>query len=357
MQERKGKKKSSVLVRSIGLLLPTVLLLLLSQTAFAKNAYVITDGERVLYHTTYATNPEEVLSEAGLALSADDTYTTTPGPGVSEITVRRSQNVTIDYCGEMLQVTARGETVSELLARMNITVDELTNVSVPLDAVTYDGMLLTVSKTAYRIETYTVAIPYETEYCQDSSLPQGQTAVLTSGMDGQMTCRANVKYVNGAEVDRTVLSQSVHKEPVNEVVAIGTGADLETLSSLDSGLKIGDGYLILPTGEMLTYRDTLQMNATAYTHTDPGCNEVTATGTTVHIGTVAVDPRMIPYGTRMVIVSNDGKYVYGVATAEDCGGSIKQNRVDLYFPTTEECLAFGRRVCTVFILGSSQTSE
>ena len=78
---------------------------------------------------------------------------------------------------------------------------------------------------------------------------------------------------------------------------------------------------------------------------------ITATGTTVHVGTVAVDPRYIPYGTRMFIVSNDGVYIYGISVAEDCGGAIKGDRVDLYFPTLSECFAFGRRNCTIYFLG------
>jgi len=60
---------------------------------------------------------------------------------------------------------------------------------------------------------------------------------------------------------------------------------------------------------------------------------------------------VIPYGTRMFIIANDGSYVYGIATAEDCGGSIKKDRVDLYYPTHGECIQFGRRDCTVYFLG------
>jgi 3D (Asp-Asp-Asp) domain-containing protein len=77
---------------------------------------------------------------------------------------------------------------------------------------------------------------------------------------------------------------------------------------------------------------------------------ITATGTTVHIGTVAVDPRLIAYGTRMFIVANDGSYVYGISTAEDCGSSIKGNRIDLYYDSVEECNRFGIRDCTVYFL-------
>ena len=89
---------------------------------------------------------------------------------------------------------------------------------------------------------------------------------------------------------------------------------------------------------------------TGYHKSNPGCDDWTSTGTWARVGAIAVDPRMIPYGTRMFIVSNDGAYVYGLATAEDCGGSIKGNRVDLYFDSNYECFQFGIRNCTIYIL-------
>ena len=52
----------------------------------------------------------------------------------------------------------------------------------------------------------------------------------------------------------------------------------------------------------------------------------------------------------MYIVSDDGSYIYGYATAEDCGGAIQGYMIDLYFDTLAECYAFGRRSCTVYIL-------
>ena len=114
MQERKHnvvKRKKSI-VRMAVLAIPLVLLLLLSQTAFAQNTYVITDGDRVVVYTSSATDPAAVLDEAGLALGADDTYTTQAGIGISEIKVQRSVAVSVDYGGELLNVTAKDETVA-----------------------------------------------------------------------------------------------------------------------------------------------------------------------------------------------------------------------------------------------------
>ena len=92
--KRFSSKKNEFLFRIAAILLPLIsIVLLLSQTAFAQNTYVITDGERVLIHTTSASDPAEVLDEAGLTLGDDDTYTAQGGDGVSEITVRRNMTV------------------------------------------------------------------------------------------------------------------------------------------------------------------------------------------------------------------------------------------------------------------------
>ena len=323
-------------------------LALVRQTAFAKT-YVITDGDRVVTYTTFATDPAEVLDQAGLTLEQYDTYTTQTGEGVEEITICRSQRVTVDYHGEEMTVTTFGETAGELLSRLNLELGEYDVLSHAPETQTSDGMVLRVDSVVKTQETYTAAIPHTVTYCNDVTIPAGTQEVLTLGADGELLCTADVLYVNGEEVERAVLSEAVTRAPVAEIIAIGTGVEGE---ASDPGAMpvIADGYITLPTGEVLTYSDTATIRATAYTHTDAGCDMTTYTGTTVHKGTVAVDPRYIPYGTRMFIVSNDGAYVYGISVAEDCGGDIKGDRMDLYFPTFDECIQFGRRVCTIYFL-------
>ena len=347
--KRFAKKRKLLLIRTAAIIIPLVMsLVLLSQTAFAKNTYVITDGRRVLTYSTFSTDPAEVLGEAGLQLDEDDSYTTQPGVGMSSITIQRGQDITIHYRGERIPAVSYGETVGELLNRLNLSVSENDTVSQPLDLNTYDGMELRVDEVLRLEQTYTSTISHDVTYCYDDTIPQGTEAVLVEGSDGQLTCTATVTYVNGQETGRVVHSQEVTVQPVTEIIALGSAP----VELIDPGSMpvFGENTITLPTGEVLTYSRTMQVVATGYNKTNAGCDDWTSTGTWARVGAIAVDPRMIPYGTRMFIVSNDGEYIYGLATAEDCGGSIKGNRVDLYFDSNYECFQFGIRDCTIYIL-------
>ena len=321
------------------------LLTLLAPRAMART-YVITDGDRVVTYTTFATDPTAVLSEAGLTLSENDTFTTEDG---SAITIRRAAEVTVLYHGEETTVTSDGETVGQLLARLGI---DLTSTDVvshdPAEPVS-EGMEITVDSVITCQEVYTTTLPHETKICGDASLMEGTEEVLIEGRDGELTCTASVTYINGKESHRETISENMTIAPITEIIAQGT-AKPEFEPETGEMPVIKDGYIIMPSGEMLTYYKKDYVTATGYTHTDAGCDMITSTGTIVHYGTVAVDPRFIPYGTRMLIVSHDGERYYGIATAEDCGGAIKRDKMDLYFPTYQECIEFGRRRCTIYFL-------
>ncbi len=342
------KKRKVLLVRVAALVLPLVILMaILATTEFAQTTYVITDGDQVKVYTTFASSPASVLSRAGVELGEDDTYTTQPGDGVSEITVQRNQLITVNFCGEKIEADSYGETLEALLTRLELPISGDYVVSLPLQTQTYNGMEVTVDCVLEMEQTYTEDIPYETVECFDPTLPEGTRFVKVQGMNGQLRKTANVVYVNSKQTGSTVIKETVAQQPVNEIIVVGTGIEENASSKAPA---IGDGVIVTADGQVLTYSRKENFRATAYTHTDAGCNMTTATGTTVRVGAIAVDPKLIPYGTRMFIVSNDGKYVYGIATAEDCGGGIKGDQVDLYFPTTKECFQFGKRSVSIYFL-------
>lgn len=289
--------------------------------------YVITDGSHmVTYESTILSVPADTIE------------------------IRHMQEVNLFWRGEETVISTDCQTVGQLLEQLELVLRDTDTLYPTQDTQICDGMIIRVDSMITRRETYTATIPRAIQYCTDRSLPEGLSEVLIEGQDGELLCTAEITYCNGKEISRNILRQDLSIPPIPQLIAQGTGAQPQPEEVSEMPI-IEDGYIIMPTGEILTYYKTDYVTATGYTHTDAGCDMVTSTGTTVHYGTVAVDPRFIPYGTRMLIVSHDGERYYGIATAEDCGGAIKRDKMDLYFPTYQECIEFGRRRCTIYFLG------
>ena len=339
-------RKDNVMVRlMVMLIVPAMLMATVSLTAYAQSGYVIYDGDNRRVVLSEATEPSGVLSDAGLELGRADLVEMNEEGMRPEITVVRNQLIRINNGGQDMVTNSYGETVGELLERINVSLNEGDSIDVPLETMTYDGMELNIDRWTTSTEFVYEEVPFETEYVETNKMLVGDEKVVTEGVNGERKHTTEITYFNGEEVSRKVIATVETLAPVNQVINQGT------FEAEKGKLTIKDGVIVTADGEIYTYKRTMQAKATAYTHTDAGCNKTTATGTTVHWGTVAVDPKQIPYGTKMFIVSNDGKYVYGLSAAEDCGGSIKGNRIDLYMPTTKQCYAFGVRNCTVYFLG------
>lgn len=185
-------------------------------------------------------------------------------------------------------------------------------------------------------------IPYETEKKANSSLKRGETKVVREGKNGLMEKSYKVIYRDGKEVSRTLISKKVITKAVNKIVEYGTAATLVTSR-----------------GDTIRYKKSIEMRATAYDNTyastgkHPGDKEygITASGIRTRPGVVAVDPRVIPLGTRLYIESvQKGVPSYGYAVAADTGGAIKGNKIDLFFESSEDVDDWGVRPVKVYIL-------
>lgn len=293
----------------------------------ADNTYIITDGDTVIVHVSASAKPQKVIEEAGLHLGYADKYTTieTTG-GKTEINIQRVQTIAVNCDGRNSTYATYGDTVGNILKALKIELGENDRTSYALTDPTFDGMAIDVIRVSYKTLQYEEVIPAETTYYEDPSLAPGETLVLQTGRDGKVNRTASVTYENGREVSREILSENVIVGPTKGIALCGPGSD---------------------NGATGTSR-TISCLGTAYSC--DGRPGITATGTIVHLGTVAVDPKVIPLGSKLFITSDDGQYVYGYATAEDTGGLIKGNRVDLYYNTTAECFQFGARRVTVRIL-------
>lgn len=130
--------------------------------------------------------------------------------------------------------------------------------------------------------------------------------------------------------------------------------DLKAWNNLSSDLiKPGLELIILQnataqTNVPATKSKTLSVTATAYTASCEGCSGITKTGVDLKANpdakVIAVDPNVIPLGSKVFVEG------YGYATAEDIGGAIKGNKIDLFIPTTELALEWGRKQVEVTII-------
>ena len=190
---------------------------------------------------------------------------------------------------------------------------------------------------------------HEIVYQYNDELPAWQETVLQEGSDGEYREVYEVVYQDGEETARQLI-EVTETEAVPTIIEKGTVSNFanngDSVSSIVTNSD-GSGSITLENGEVLTFSEARNMKGTAYT-TGGKVGTITASGTTVHVGVVAVDKSVLPLGSKVYVVSNDGEYVYGFAVAEDTG--VKGNTIDLYMDTYNECIQFGVRSCTVYVL-------
>ena len=316
----------------------SVLALLRSASTSASAVEVISDDDA---QTSVISASEDVLIATAVSMRS--------GGDSSAIPLTEGQAVVIHYLDADISATAKDETVAQLLSRMKIEPGPLDMVAVDQSA---DPVEITVGSQFIFYDTVEEVTESPVRYVDNDILPTWCEQVLQQGQDGVHREVYEVIYEEGVEVSRHLVD-IIDTDPTETVIERGTLTnfapnDAEVADIIQNG--DGTGTIVLANGQQVTFNKTMTMKATAYTTGDPGVGTITASGSTVHLGTVGVDRSQLPFGTKMYIVSNDGAYLYGFSIAEDTGSAIRKNRIDLYFNTYEECIQFGVRNCTVYIL-------
>ncbi len=363
-----AKTKQMAAIRWVALaVLLSSLVLLLTLPAFAQTKYVITDGDNVIVCLSNSSDPQQVIKEAGLQLGESDTYTTQLSNGATEIHINRVQMISVKEGGQVYVVGSYGGTVADVLDSLDITLSEADLLSCVPETQTYDGMSITITRVTHETLEYEEAIPFGTRTFEDVTLSPGEEKILLEGVDGLNRFTAQITYEDGVEVDRSILSQQMVTTPQDAIILRGVDRSVmdQTFTNVDDYTVAAAGYRYTPPAESsdtdaeklvpgtkLSYHEAVKFEATAYTCNSPNYlgDRRTFTGTAARVGAIAVDPRVIPLGTRMYIASADGEYIYGYCVAEDTGGLIKGNIVDLYYDTHDACMEFGRRDIIIYFL-------
>lgn len=324
----------------------------------------VQDGENVLTVITTRKNPTEIIEQAGIEVRPKDEIDLTgfQKEDGSVIKINRNYHLTIINGDQEQSFDFVGETVEEALHYAGFTVEENDIVLPAPDVKLFDNMHISIDKIRYADRTETEPIIFDVEKTESKDVYQGKTKTTREGEDGEKQLTYSDKYVNDVLTDSVLVSEVVTREPVSKQVLVGTKerpvAQTATAPSnitLKTGNKISeltepDWLKLDENGLPVEYSHVIEGKATAYSPKD---GTVTATGKRAMPGYVAVNPNQIPYGTKMYIVSTDGKYVYGYAIAADTGGFAKSGSAvaDLFFNTEEACFQFGRRNIRIYVLG------
>lgn len=291
---------------------------------------------------------EDALNKAGIALAQDEKVTPSLDTEVTEgteIKISNSVSVDITLMGETDTYEVPAGTVKDALASVGAVCDKNDKLNASLDDKVYEDMDITLVKVTVKNETETQVVDYKTTVKKDSSMDKGTSKITRYGIEGSKTVTNKNTYEDGVLVNSEKVSSKITKKPVNQIKVVGTKKAEKFVGST----KGGAGTFVDNSGNTVSYKKVLTGSGTAYTAKE---GSLTATGAKACVGGVAVNPSIIPYGTKMYITASDGSYVYGYATAIDTGGALMDGSaiVDLFMNSYADCANFGRRDVTIYIL-------
>jgi resuscitation-promoting factor RpfB len=319
--------------------LVAVVVVALSVTGFAwakKGVTVVVDGD-TRYIKTGAETVGTLLAQADITVGASDVVTPSQASTVDDgmsVVVRHAIPVTVVIAGESMQIDVIGTTVADALVAAGLDPGRGITVTPPLDAPLHPGMVIETTDVFMRAIEEEYPVPFEVVTENDPKLPQGSRSIKQRGKDGIGVRIYRVLVSGGVEGARSLIEDRVISGPTPEIVAVGTkrsSGQIPARTRAASAQPPADG-------------ERLAVTATGYSSADPGVGSRTATGARAAYGIIAVDPSIIPLGTKVYVPG------YGNAIAADTGGAIRGNKIDLCFDSRAEALAWGRRSVTITIL-------
>ena len=260
----------------------------------------------------------------------------------SEIFIQRAIPVKVYVDNQELLVYTQKHTIKDVLAEKQIVLnpnDELVDLN--LENPIYSNINIRIIRIKEDIITEKETLAFETIKRPNQRLDQGVEKIVREGKEGIKEYSYKVVYEDGEIKSKELVNENITNTPIDKVVEYGTIASKTTSR-----------------GEKFRYKQVLDMRATAYTASfaDTGKNPghpqfgITYTGMKVKRGVIAVDPRIIPLGSRVYVEGVGKTPDYGYAVAADTGGAIKGKIIDLYVDSQSEANNWGIRNVKVYIL-------
>ena len=265
--------------------------------------------------------------------------------GDAQIILTAGQSVVIRHGDEVMTVESYTETVQNRLERCDIRVgkDEMVGVNT-----TGLKTLIHISDELRCRRRETTVDTYKTKVLYDYLLPYGEHVILQEGAPGTTTDTYDDVYRSGEMVNTVLVDRSDSTARAQIIVYGRLVKEVDRDDRIERDVPYGGGssggYLVFKSGYSMTYYNKITCNSTAYySGGEKGAAWTTATGHAVGLGIIAADPKTFPYHSRMFIQS------YGMGQVEDTGG-MKGNVIDVWFPSYADCVVWGRRNVTCWLL-------
>jgi len=305
---------------------------------------IIEVDNQVIEAQTVSSEPEKILEEQDIEIGEYDRVEAPSEDNIKsgeQIIVHRGREIrVIDGGQESIRYTT-WNTLEEILEELEIELNSKDQVNFQMEDTLGDDDKIEIIRVRESSREETVELSYTSEVVYVQDLGPDEERVAQEGQTGEMIETYIDTIENGEVVDSKLQGYELVRPHQNEIIEKGEA-----------------NYFTTADGSRLRYDRELTMEATAYTAGfestgkrpgDPGYG-VTRSGSRVRPGVVAVDPRVIPLGTKLYVESLDGTRSYGYSTAEDTGGAIKGNKIDLYFENLSAAQRYGRRDVRVYIL-------
>ena len=295
------------------------------------------DGARSTPYRTAATTVSQFLAERNIHVALGDEILPAldaPLSNGATIIFQPAFEVTFIDGASKTQLRTTAADVGSFLAMHGVTLGRYDKVFPSLGSAIHSGSRIRVLHISSWDRLVTEPVRMAVIHRLDTSMPVGARRIEARGNAGERRVDFRYfKYPNGT-VRRVALTDSIVRPVHPEVVLDGIG-DIGAFSAYTAR---GVQHM------QLQAVHAMRMIATAYTPWCAGCSGITASGVRAGHGIVAVDPRVIPLGTKLYIPG------YGYAVAGDTGGAIIGDRIDLGFDSQSDAMRFGRREIVVFAL-------
>lgn len=285
----------------------------------------------------------DALKQAGVKLGENQISVPSVSTEINsdtDIIILNAKKISLTADGKTQDVLLPYGKVGEsiILAGIRLSQDDI--LSVDRDTKISDISKLSIKRVIYKNVSVTEAVPFESKKENSEEIDLGDSKLKTKGVDGEKLVTKRVKYIDGEKDSEKVIAEKVTKKPVDEITLVGTKGAASTGSA---------GTFTDENGVKVSYSYKLTGSGTAYT---APAGALTASGNEVYEGGVAVNPALIPYGSKLYIETTDGSFSYGYATAVDTGGALMDGSaiVDLFYFSLDDCYSFGRRDVNVYVL-------